>query len=107
MAPDEVATKMIFQEQYLTLCQYIASRASGFTKVAEDPLNSKIYRNGVLIQPSISNRNGSGERMFKFAPTPNCAGTRLSAIVRNPAIAAACPRTLLYRPCCRLRDPYR
>jgi hypothetical protein len=43
MAPDEVATKMIFQEQYITLCQYISSRANGFTKVAEDPLNVKIY----------------------------------------------------------------
>ena len=43
MAPDEVATKMIFQKQYITLCQYISSRANGFTKVAEDPLNLKIY----------------------------------------------------------------
>jgi hypothetical protein len=45
MAPDEVATKMIFQEPYITLCQYISSRANGFTKVAEDPLNLKIYKN--------------------------------------------------------------
>jgi|GraSoiStandDraft_52_1057288.scaffolds.fasta_scaffold905738_1 hypothetical protein len=37
MAPDEVATKMIFQEQYITLCQHISSHANGFTKVAEDP----------------------------------------------------------------------
>jgi hypothetical protein len=28
---------MIFQEQYITTCQYISSHASGFTKVAEDP----------------------------------------------------------------------
>jgi len=34
---------MIFQKQYITLCQYISSRANGFTKVAEDPLNLKIY----------------------------------------------------------------
>jgi len=43
MAPDEVATKMIFQEQYITACQYISSRASGFTKLAEDPQNPGIY----------------------------------------------------------------
>jgi hypothetical protein len=38
MAPDEVVTKMIFQEHYIILCQDISSRANGFTKVAEDPL---------------------------------------------------------------------
>jgi hypothetical protein len=48
MAPDEVAKKMIFQEQYITLCQYISSRANGFTKVAEDPLNPKIYTHDIL-----------------------------------------------------------
>lgn len=52
-------------------------------------------------------------RMEQAAPylvqllIPHCAGTRLSAIVRNPAIAVVCPRTLLYRPCCHLRDPCR
>ena len=35
---------MIFQEHYITLCQHISARSSGFTKVAEDPLNLKIYR---------------------------------------------------------------
>src|SRR5205085_2634589 len=34
---------MIFQKQYITLCQYVSSRANGFTKVAEDPLISQIY----------------------------------------------------------------
>jgi len=43
MAPDEVTTKMIFQEQYITLCHCVSSRASCFTKVAEDPQNPGIY----------------------------------------------------------------
>ena len=37
MAPDEVATQMILQEHSIMLCQEVTSRASGFTKVAEDP----------------------------------------------------------------------
>ena len=43
MAPDEVATQMILQEHYITLYQYVASRANGFTKVADDPSNEIIY----------------------------------------------------------------
>jgi hypothetical protein len=39
MTPDEVATKMIFQEKYITPCQCVSSRAIGFTKGAEDPLS--------------------------------------------------------------------
>jgi len=50
MAPDVVATQMIFQEHYITLCQYISSRANSFTKVAEDPLNVKIYKNRAKSQ---------------------------------------------------------
>jgi hypothetical protein len=39
MTPDEVAKQMIFQEHSITLCQYVSSRANGFTKVAEEPLS--------------------------------------------------------------------
>jgi hypothetical protein len=37
MAPDEVATKD-FQDQYITPCQCVSSRANDFTKPVEDPI---------------------------------------------------------------------
>jgi len=56
MAPDEVATKMIFQEHYITLCQYISFRANGFTKVAEDPGSITSWDDTAIAQlnPGVS-----------------------------------------------------
>jgi len=33
---------MIFQQHYIILCQYVSSRANGFTKVEEDLRNVKV-----------------------------------------------------------------
>ena len=43
MAPDEVATQMILQEHYITLCQRISARSNGFTKGTEDPFRERIF----------------------------------------------------------------
>jgi hypothetical protein len=59
MAPDEVATKMIFQEKYITLCQHVSSRASCFIKVAEDPLSG----------PSSPQKKADGPLIVNFSPT--------------------------------------
>jgi hypothetical protein len=60
MAPDEVATKMIFQEHSITPCQCVSSRVNGFTKV--DTVGEPCFQRDASSR--ADNTNSSSELTF-------------------------------------------